>query len=218
MRKIDRGHSEKLPPVKLYLDELEEIASLLNESCESVYIETGGFQLEELGEITKLKEDVLYDILLWADHSFLRVDLGPDGNRLSIEQDTPRARGLFEHVKAILLRRGRKLGAIKLLLFAAGGAIAATGIALLLVMRPDELEKQFAYFSVGGLIFCAVGTSIGYALGWLTQRFVRYCVVIPRRHIEAPGFFKRNSDTIIVVLITALISSIATYVVTLLTK
>jgi len=55
MKKIVGHHSEDLKPVKLYLDDLEEIIDILEAgSCKNITIQVGDIQLDSLNEIKEL--------------------------------------------------------------------------------------------------------------------------------------------------------------------
>jgi len=72
------------------------------------------------------------------------------------------------------------------------------------------------YFFIGfGSIFLIVGIIWAW-LGWQSQ-FKKYSIIIPKHKIDEPTFLKRNADSIVLAIVSAIIGGIITFLFTKLT-
>lgn len=105
MKKIIGSHGECLPPVFLYLDDIEQIVDVFKEVATSVNISTGENELESLSEIDQLGKKTLHSFYLSIREPYISLDMQPYRIWLHIHKDDPLSRGVFEKIKKILYSR-----------------------------------------------------------------------------------------------------------------
>ena len=107
MEKKTPSRTEKLRPVTIYLDDLEQIIELLKTLSTKVYIETKEYKYESLEELIKNSNNTIYRLeLACGEHEYLpdiRLSFTPYMLELYIPFDKPTPRGIFEKVKEILV-------------------------------------------------------------------------------------------------------------------
>jgi hypothetical protein len=203
MKKLIRSYSVHPKPVRLYLDDLEEIVNIMKESCEQVDIEVGEYHLDSVDELPKMSQEVFHQMEISSPDPYFSLDLDPSGIRLVIARDTPSSRGILEKVNAVLVRRGRWFAPL-----------------LNTPMFVVALAMLFVLIFVPLLFGFSPGPSITYQVllnvAWFgVFLYVAYnCVknfttIVARRRIESPAFFKRNADKIIVGVVTSIITTLA---------
>ena len=204
MKKVTQSHGENTKPVKLYLDDLEEIIEILKGACDEIEIQCGDMMLDSLDELLILKKEVLHDLKICGRKPYISADMSPRGIWLFISEDTAESRGLFEKVKTILLRCRRPFTWFLHNSFLTGIAWPLT---LLGAVYGFKVQSKFM-IALFGILFVL---SIFWAIYGFQDWSRRYTVVIPKHRIESPGFAKRNRDKILLAVISALIGAMVTY-------
>ncbi len=70
MEKIVSGRSEDIPPIKIFIDDLEQIVGIVREVSKDVKIVIDSYKLNDLSEISEIKCDTIkyVHILIIADY------------------------------------------------------------------------------------------------------------------------------------------------------
>lgn len=209
MKKIIPSRSEDLKSARLYLDDIKEIFEILFNSAENVTIETKNYMLDSMEDFTELHEEKIHDITLSSQEPYVTVKFSPSRISLYIGKDNNESRGIFEKIKKILIKCERPFTWI--------------------------LHNSVAYTLCTYLFFCLIGFSIAikdaflsvyfsllfilcllWAIyGW-NDRFYHFSTIILKYRINYPSFIKRNKDRIIIALISAVVSAILTWILSLL--
>ena len=207
MKKVPQPHGKRLKPVKIYLDDLEEIIDCLKNTCQEIEIQSGENLLDDLDELPALNKEVLHDLRITGRKPYISVDMKPHQIWLYIAEDIPKSRGLFEKIKATLCRRRRLLAPLLHNSFLVGVSLSLTiwGLIIGLKMQSAFLVSLFGVF----LLLCVFWGIYGFK-----DQTQQYTVIIPKYRIESPGFMKRNRDNIILAVISALIGALMTYILT----
>jgi hypothetical protein len=60
MKKVTDSIGERLQPVKLYLDDIDNLFQILSEVSSDVKIETNGYQFQNVSELKKLDKESIH--------------------------------------------------------------------------------------------------------------------------------------------------------------
>ncbi len=210
MQKLTKSHGEHLRPVTLYLEDLEHIVDVLSEVSDKVSISTGDYALEDLKQLTELKRESINELSLSIKEPYVSLDLMPNSIWLYISKDDAVSRGAFEKIKQVLLQSRRPFtGLLHESSFT--GLLSAVGFYPLIygIVRGNWL------FITVGIALIAMGI-IWFWYGF-QDKFKRFSVIIPRYKSQAPSFFKRNSDAILLSIISAIAGGLITLAIVKLT-
>jgi hypothetical protein len=207
-KESDRGLvstiNRKLPPLKLYLEDIEHMVDLLKPVSLNPTILTDEYEYANLSELQGEKQKVLRKLLITADTSdgfSIALNLKSDSADLSvIGAEQPNMRGVFDQVLDYL--RERKEYAIMLSRFAFFCFLFL--VASLAPLLFDRFDVTYA----GLLIILAAVVAISTILG-LTQSFLathRYSTILLTYGSNAPSFWKRNWEKIAIAVVSGLIN------------
>lgn len=170
-----------------------------------VYMSTDEFELDNLSQLRSLKRDYIkaFTIHILNPRIYLKCDR--TSFYLSVDNNDPDSTDAFEKITDILMkRRSRLISALDSGFFLAFLIIFLYVVSGLLARVYDRL----AVFSVGGMtstIFVALLFLVSQSL-WYRRRGV----VIPRYEMDAPPFWRRNSNVFGVAVVTAVITAVIT--------
>lgn len=208
MEKIRNSISKDLPPLRLHLDELREVYEVLSKHCkEPATIQTCGYRLDNLDELGKLPAEQANELYISCLNPYLQIRLARTHGEIYIGDGSIESEGLVSRIEKILLQ-GKvlypalpKSNWISLLL----GLPLAFGL---------FLENKILAIS-GAIIVLVV-----ILWGWLNFNFVtkRYNTIVFKSRKEAPNFWKRNKDEIIMLVVGTIIGVVVTKVFDLLFK
>lgn len=215
MEKLPKIIYETLPPVKLYLDELQEITAFLKEHYgDKIEIRTKDYKFNDVDALQQLDAAKIHHLEIFAGEKLYSAEiemvLKRSDVRIICKQDTPTNQGIVTKLKELLLKRKRLVNTYRR--FWPLGILIPTGVVTFLTARYS--------IKLPGL----VGASIG-ALGmllfnlWIILADYRYhTIIIPKLKRDAPSFWTRNKDQIWLVVIGAIVGTIITSIVALLIK
>jgi len=207
MKKVPQSHGEQLKPVKIYFDDLKEIIDILKTTCKQIKIQTEEYLLDDLNELSALKKEILHSLTITGLNPYICLDMTPYRISLYINEDSPESRGLFEKIKEILVRRRRRLASLLHNPILQGISLPITIWGLYNALK---MKSPFLIFLTGvSFLLCIFWWIYGNK-----DRTQRYTIIIPKYRIESPGFLKRNKDSIIVGIISALTGALITYILT----
>jgi hypothetical protein len=193
-----------MKPVRLYLDDLQEIVGFLEEPCDRVEIQTGDKVLDSLDELQSLKKEVLHKLKISGWAPYISVDMSPNQIWLYIAEDTPESRGLFEKIKTVLVRCQRPLSGLFHSSSLVGLAWPLTIWGVVLGLKVDSVFLA----SMFGVLFLL---TIAWAICGFRDWTRRFTAVVPKHRVDSPGFLKRNKDKILLSIISALIGALVAY-------
>jgi hypothetical protein len=205
MQKITQYLGEHLKPVKLYLDDTEQIIEIFRQDSLEVSISTKDYVLNDFKELSDLKKDFITDVFIRVKEPYISLSLEHHQIWLYAEKDNAISRGLFEKVKQLLSKRKRPLAQF-LQSSLLTGLFAGTSIPLL-TMGLAKTNSMLIF--VSAIIFI-----LALASGWYSyhDHFERYSIIIPKYKIEAPSFWKRNSDALVLAIFSAIAGGIITLI------
>jgi hypothetical protein len=212
MERNIQSHSEQLKPVLLYRDDIEQIVELLREVSPNVELSTDEHKFNDVKEWADLKRDYFTNMLLKTRNPYVYVGLSKNSVHLYIAEDTPQSRGTFEKIKRFLM--DRKAPGQKLLNPSMPPLVFNLPLYAFLFLPGPLRDRDWTSISVTGILM------LGCVWWWwlaIQSRLRKYSVIVPKYRIDAPNFWKRNSDKIVLVIISALIGSLLTLLIKSLT-
>lgn len=210
MQRKPQSYGEQLKPVRLYIDDLEQIVEVLQEVATDVEISTDEYTLTDIGQLPELKREFFTFLELATREPYISVNLKPNGIWLYIAKDDMVSRGAFEKIKRILVKRKRPFA---WLLHNSVMSGLFTGLAL------NLLGWGFIQGSSVGRVLGIFALILGVWWSWYGHKdhFTKYSLIIPKHRIDEPNFFKRNADDVVLAIIAALVGSLLTLVIAKLT-
>jgi hypothetical protein len=192
---------ERIPPVKLFLDDVERIAELMGEVSSRVELETEDYVLKEPSQLADLSCSSIHHLVINGREPYVSLSLEPNSAWLYAESDTASSRGVFEKVKTALLARRRRLSRLTLNYSAVGMSIgfAFCGLASGIITR------QWPLLLLGFVLACVAGPWRWWSYG---LGFRRYSTIVLRRRGDQESFWGRNADTLVVATISAAVGTV----------
>jgi len=204
MKKIEKEQSFDPKPVKLYLEDIENIFSLLSETYEKVLLRTDEFELESVDELKKLNIDNISRLSIIAHQdgwpSFL-LSIFYDEIGIRIWKDNPTSLGVQEKIKQILKKRERS-SFLQLLYNKAAAFIVLWFLLISLILSLSQ-KSSIVLLNILAIALTVLWVFFAYKS---TQN-----LIILKHSINAPSFLKRNSEAILVTIITSIITLLLGY-------
>jgi hypothetical protein len=207
MEKIKKPLRMNYPIVRLYKSDLDKIFNLFKDNYPKIEIVADGFKLDDISELSKIKKQEIVDFEISAYNPRLSVDFS--GNSASIylsDEDDIKLRGLAAQIGDILSKRKSPLRFLASFWL----EIPIGMIALLIYFNALSLIKdtKFQVMALLGFVLFMI------LFGILGHRIEekKHCLIYLYDRSSAPGFFKRNKDNILIIVISALIGSFLTLV------
>lgn len=201
-----RPLSERIPPVKLFLDDVERIVELIGEVSSRVVLETEDYVLQEPGKLAELPSGSIHYLHVSGWEPYITLSLEPNSAYLYAESDTASSRGVCEKVKTLLLTKKRRLSWLTLSSFGPGisAGLAFSGLLWGIVTR------QLPLILLG--VVCA---SIAGPWWWWSREgsFRRYSTIVLRRRTDQESFWRRNADRLVVGIIVGTVCTVVGIVV-----
>jgi len=228
-RRLPPPKEIKFPPAHLYLDDLEEIISILRpdgddsapvlqftvdyQSCDSVD------ELRKIGEqrIGGLANRFGMSVQWKKDYIRDSLEIEPDSRAdFSIGGSARRKVWVMNQIHSVFARRVYLRWRFRWLAALVGVVAYLVGFRLLFrsLDQVTSFKENTRYFFHVDLV---VGSFLGYAWYWLSMRFVRSRVTLKSYQPEE-DWFKRNRDSILLAAITALVTTPIAVLITILVQ
>jgi hypothetical protein len=210
MRKRSTLISEPLPPLKLYLDDLATVYGILQAACTEAVLRTEDYETNDPAELSQLPNHRLRVIEIRSSQPSIWVTLGRfSGNQVLAFQDDLTSQGLVRSVRSELARHERRL--VRWLTFPRSFVYTAVivGIAAYSFIDNSHWDplKKIVITTAAVTVWLASLLAVYYQL-----RGANLIILAKRR--DAPGFWQRNRDALIVGGVLAIVGAIAGSVVT----
>src|ERR1700736_549677 len=99
-----RALRRELPPLKLYLEDLEYVVQLLNSISSEVIIRTDEHEFESLSELSQIKKKVLRNLQIGSSDPRISLDLSARSSYLHLIDNLPASRGVFEQIYSHVIK------------------------------------------------------------------------------------------------------------------
>jgi hypothetical protein len=197
--------SQILTPTRVYLDDIQDVFRLLDNVSASVTMETELYEcissIDELIEAHGNKRIKHLTLLAKReDQPLAAVTLSPDSASVWVSSSTPEMIGLRLQLSHVLWRRTRDFAVIT-----AGymySFLSLLGGAVLIADSGIGLPGAFP-----GLLFLALGIVTFAAWRFQLRRY--YTIIDIVRKSQAPSFFTRNRDALIVATVAGVLGTVA---------
>jgi hypothetical protein len=191
MRRKPQGFFRVVTSVRVYLDDLRRLHDEMARVSGKVRVDTDQFELDGIDDVADIPGDRLFGLSLRATNPSVTVEFARLGAFVFRHDDDPSAVGLAE-----LIRQ-------QLLAFRRPAHWVFTWWALGCVLLVDVLASIVNFLDLAGDASRAVGIGVSLVVlvgggVLLFGRLRRGSVVYLRNRRDAPSFFKRNADQLIV--------------------
>ena len=218
MEKVEKPLIKKYPILRLYKSDLEEIFNLLKGNYPEIEIVADGFKLDDFSELSKIDKKEIVDFKITADdpEEFLKtlalisVDFSRDSAVISLsDEDDIKQRGLAAQIGDILSHRKSCLR-----FFANPWTLSLLALIPIILILSLIKEVKTQLYSFPFLVLFIVLLDF-----WAFKIDSRkHCLIYLYDRSSAPGFFKKNKDSILISVISALMGGIITLGIALLLK
>ena len=178
-------------PMKLYYDDIEEIYNIFKEQKEDIKIEADQYELDKLSEIFTIKKNYFTNLKISIYNPYVSLEFSATSIRLYASDDTPLQRGIFEKLKACIIKKERFLLS-KLLTY------KAFFIYLFIMSSLSFWNDKYITLTLG------IGGMISY-FAVVYYSLKRYSEIIPLKRNEKLNIFQRNKDQIFSAIVGGLI-------------
>lgn len=221
MKKIIQNYSVSLKPIELTFSDIEKICNIFSEENILYRLKTETIEFENFQELQNHSEDIISNLEIYSSEPYISIELKKHTPaRLYIAEDRPLSRGILEKIKGILSAKQIKAYTVvsvfektlRMLFY-----ISLLVLFSLFIFNIFKLKTLLAMF--------LLITSFYVVLGFFSASYTTYiesCYSKIYLHKKKESFWKRKKDEIIIVIISALVSGIisfiAGYAVAILTK
>jgi hypothetical protein len=207
MKERRKSIYQKLPPVKLYLDDIRRIYSIIKSSYTTVRIETDEHELDSTDDLKKIESDSLSELTIIGTNSSyesVSANFERDGAFLFASEDSIPNRGILSKIDEALVDSKRKVARL----------LVSWAFYPVLLLTPAILVFLIEYFTRGwlkvALCICLAVVTIGiYANAFMIGDSRYSTISLIERHKDK-SFLARNKDLILVGVITAIITAALT--------
>ncbi len=112
MKKAGKAIVKQMPPVKIYLDDLQELYNILKNTCEKVTINTDIGVISDFEQLKYLNNKKIHNLSLDCCNPYISLDLKKDGARLYIAEGLKFNKGILAEIERTLGRCYRNLARV----------------------------------------------------------------------------------------------------------
>lgn len=197
MEKLDKSQSKDYGPLVVWANDLFDLLSELKDSqdFELIADDVKFESIEEFIQESRGRNPSVVKIKVF--NPYLTIDLYPRSARLYVSSSKLLALGLFLKIDKILSRCERKPRFCFSYAWVVGGAWVIPNLFYLSQLKPFDYLKIWVTIPTFAWMFF-----VGFIQLW------RYSSIHPLRQEDRPSFIKRNTDSIIVAVISALLGAV----------
>lgn len=203
MLKLKKALSERLPPLILYIEDVDSIYQIFSEVNPDVRISTADYAFENLEELKESGLEKTHYLSIEITEPNISLKLEPYLATLQCDDDTAVQRGTIEKIKSVLLHRKRNLTK-----FLQSGVLAGVCVGFSAwYLIPGLADHDVRKITIGLTTFLV-------GLVWSWWAIVRSHTVYPTIYISQrrtpPRFWEARKDEIILAIIAAIVGSVIT--------
>jgi hypothetical protein len=201
MKKLRRTVTRRLSPVLLYREDIEQIFTILRELSPDLEVATDDCAFDNADEWLEVKRDYLPRLEIKTRPRLVTVDLHPHWVQINAIEDTIQCMGALTKIEQLLRSRGR---AAKTLAVVDKALIPFTVLFTLATAHAVLTKSWFTAF------FLSLAAVVWITL-WVWGVYLHNghaVTIIPKYRVDAPSFWRRNSDKIWIAAIGAAIGSV----------
>jgi len=211
MKKLEKAWSKYYSSLKVFRDDIEEIAGIITSGLEQkkdskglhnkIEIRADGFVLDNLSELGEFKDNYLRELeLSTEEYPPLRLSLTPKSADLRVcDSDDTTLMGIAMRIDAVLQKRRGFLGRFNTIAGFIIFSVLFWGLIPLLPLLLASNHLIFFVISVLIIIFSAV-------CYW--RLYYHVSTICLRYSHDESNFFVRNKDAILLIIITAVVTAL----------
>jgi hypothetical protein len=213
VKRIPRHIGKHLAPVKLYLDDIEELHQILAAASDRVELTTEDVELDDPRQLLELNRPVVHELTIASHEPYVSADVKESGVWLYAAKDDAKSRGLYEQMRAVFSRRRRRIAWA--LAGPQGGLIAGLFLGAAFISGAAAVQNRSTWWGLAFVLTVGLGViSVIYTFRYLSRANV---IVLSHRK-DSLSFMTRNRDQLAVATFSAVIGAaagaIATYLLT----
>jgi hypothetical protein len=197
MKKLDKPLSKEYPPLKLYLEDVEEIERILSDGSSTVSVETDDYTFPSVKEFAEsYRQKRIHTLHIKGSNPYVTIDFDRVSSRIYVSSSSTDGSGIFYLLDQVLRRRilpGHWLYSFKLL------------------MTLNILIPVASTLGLTGPLPVTVTLS-SLLLFWMFRaayvRLKRHSLVVVSDKLSRQGFLRRNKDNLAIVIISALLGAV----------
>jgi len=213
LQKVKKALSKNYPILRLYKSDVEKIFNLFKDYCKTAEIVADGFKLDDFSELSKLNKQEIVGLTITAHDPLFFAEFSSYSAKIFLsDQDNLEQRGLADKIGEILSQRKSPLRFLTYLWM--NIPFFAVFAFYLLYLLPRIKDTKAQWIILLGIILFYI---LLYICGMIID--TKKHSIIYLYDPSAFGFFKRNKDNILLVLLGAVAGGFITFIVTwILTK
>jgi len=205
MRKLKKPIYKELPPVKVFLDEVRNIHSILVNHCRDVRIETDRYEISDIDKLKDIGTEQIHELEFKANSPYVSIHLERNGARIYIDEDSTINRGILSEIEEALSmcqpKVARFISSAWFTPFILG--LVFWGLIITFIKFFDGL-MVWVVCSLLAVIYIYLNV-YGFRLS-----MYRYSTIVLSERRERKNFFTRNRDQIVVNLLVAIVAAALT--------
>jgi hypothetical protein len=201
----DRKETTELGPVKLYREDLEEIASTVEElgplliTCDETF---AAYDPKDFAELPERPTSLSFTAATLEGQG-VNVIFDAYGSRVTLTEPNTLSRGILSRIQDVCRRPGRRRRPMYKLLVLLSTIIAATSATISLIAAFQQLKGTPVVGSIYPLLITmmATATLLLVYVRWLRRRGVVGAILVNAYLVDRPPFWRRTRDDWIVQII-----------------
>jgi hypothetical protein len=206
MKRKDVSIHKNFGPVALYYDDLSRIVGILESNgIDNLKFATDEYEFSSLEELEELDVEFLNNFEINSRGNGFWIHIGKYGTSIYSPKKTGEFYAAFTLVVEYLKKKRRKLRILYSPLF------SGLTLGVFPVYLFENIKSMDAYKILIAFLLFLVGALTTYNA--LVLGIEKANLIFLKRKLENPGFFKRNKDSLILVIIGSIIGAIITKII-----
>lgn len=202
MQQLKQPIHKELPPLKVFLDEVRNIHSILAKHCRDVTIETARYEISDIDKLVDIGIEQTHQLKFKAHNPYISIELQKSGAHIFIGEDSTLSRGILNEIEEALSMCRRKVAR-----FLSKWWFVNFVLGLIFWSSIITTIKLLEGLTVW--VVCSV-LAIIYIYLWVygfRLSMYEYSTIVLSERRERKNFFVRNRDQILVNLLVAIVTA-----------
>ena len=207
LKKVTKSISIKIPPIRLFLEDVAAIEEVYKDYCKGYKIITDEYELDCTEDLRKIEKDKLGQLCFKSSEPYIVVDFYPNRARIYSSDSSIISTGIVSKIRAILAKRTTPLR-----YFTSIRLVAVVGVALALSWQffgkilSNTNELRIIALTVLGIWICWFACAA-------TFENKHYSLIYLKTKSSQKNFFLRNKDQVLLAIFSAFIGAAMTVLV-----
>lgn len=207
LKKVAKPISIKIPPIRLFLEDVEAIEEVYKEYCKEYKITTDEYELDCTEDLRKIEKDKLGELCFESSEPHIVVDFHPSRASIYSSDSSVISTGVVSKIRAILAKRTTPLRyfAKFWLVIVMTGAVALS-LPLFGKILPNIEMFPIMAFSVLGILICWIVWA-----AMFEDKY--YSLIYLKTRSSQKNFFLRNKDQVLLSIFSAFLGAAMSFLV-----